>query len=806
VVTTFGDFLRFYRLRAALTQEELAERTGVSVRAISDVERGRARTPQRRTVELLVAGLGLTGEDAAEFAGLARAGRRDRVAPAAGPPGFTGGQCALPPILIELTGREPEQRVLDACAAEADSSAVSQVLLVHGPPGAGKTALAVDAGHRLGARFAHGCLFLDLRGMSADPLTPARAVRALLRGLGVAERDIPAERPDRLALYRSLLRERSVLLVLDDAADEAQVRPLLAGGPGSLVVVTSRRALAGLAARRLSLELLGPAAAVALLGRIAGGDRVAAEPAAAQRVAELCGGIPLALLIAANRLASRPRWTIAHFAHQLDARHRRLSVLIAGDLQVRAAFDVSYRQLRPEVALVFRRLAVAPGAGTSAELVRVVTGLPAAEVAAALAELTDASLLRAGDEPGRHTCHELIRVFARELLEREEDAAGIARVTRRMHDWLLAVATKAALHFDHDRTEVAIAVDGPDPVPDRESAGRWLAAEEGAWREALRAAAGRGAHRQVLDLARAVHWYSDLRGTGGLWREVFQAGAEAARALGDRRAEAEQLNYLSWALYALCGRAREAFGAHERALAAAVGSGDTVTEAWAWYYRAGIERRLTTATAAVAHCRRAVALFEAAGHANGLHLALSLLGVMLHAAGEVAEAVAVHRRSVAHYRRADSQGRAGDAELLSMVLTRLATGLAASGDLPGALGLLAEAESRFARHGAPAGVSRVRYLRGLALAEAGHRDEARAELLCALGEERLSENRVEILSRLAGLSADPAEAREHRVRALAECARYDTPAVRSRAAGLAAALGVELPGPAPVPARSGSNG
>lgn len=796
--TAFGDFLRFYRLRIPMTQEELTERTGISVRSISDMERGRVRNPQRRSAELLVDGLGLTGEEAADFADLARSGRRaapereDEPAPPETPQAAI--VAALPPNLTELTGREAEQRILDDVARAAESSSRLQVAVIHGLPGSGKTALAMDAGHRLTRHFGDGCLFLDLRGMDLEPLTPERAVHRLLRGFGVDERRLPNDPEDRLALYRSLLHDRDVLLILDNAANEAQVRPLLATSPGSMVLVTSRNTMAGLDARhRISLGSLSEDESVELLRVIAGTRRLNTEPDAARRVAQLCGGVPLALLIAGNRLASRAQWTIAHLADQLENERRRLSVLTAGDLQVRAAFELSYHHLTPAVALVFRRLALVPGPDTSVELAAVASGHSADEAEYALEKLAEASLLGFSGTPGRYTSHDLLRVYAMERLETAERTEDVHAAGERVRNWLLTVATKAAQFFDHDRPEVTIAVDGPDPVRDRDSAARWLAREQTHWRGALRAAVARGEHRRILELAEAMHWYSDLRGTGVLWREVFRAGAAAAQALGDVKSAAEQLNYVSWALYALCGEPREALAAHKLAVAAAGEAGDVVTEAWSLYYGSAITRRLGSPREAARIGRRAVELFEQAGYPNGRSLALSLLGSMLHTLGEFDEAVAVQRQSEAHYR--GSAIAAGNDELLSMVLTRLADSLAASGDVTGALGLLDEAEALFRRHDATFGVARVQTLRGRVLSRAGRLEEAEEQLLSALAEERQPETKIEIMAELAELAdagARPEEAHRHRVRALAECSRYETPHARSLARKLATTLGVEV--------------
>ncbi|PPK65272.1 helix-turn-helix domain-containing protein [Actinokineospora auranticolor] len=533
-IAVFGDLLRFHRLRAGLTQEELAERTGVSVRAICDMERGRARNPRLRTAELLASGLGLAGECESEFMGLARSSPR-AVEPPEEVSSHTG-LCALPPVVIEVTGRDRELGELRAQARLAEVGPGVRTVLVSGLPGVGKTALAVEAGHRLAHRFDGGCRFLDLRGVDADPLTPALALHRLLGAFGVEERAIPGDEEDRLALYRSLVRDRAHLLVLDNAAWEGQVRPLLEGGPGSMVLVTSRGTLAGLAARhRLSVEVLSTGPAVELLAVVAGAERVSAEPAAAARVAELCGGMPLALVIAGNRLTSRGRWTIEHLSEQLAGQRRRLSVLTAGDLRVRTAFELSYRHLPADVARVFRGLALVPGSETSVELAAVVSGLSPEVAESALEELADAGLIGTAEVPGRYTHHDLIQVFASEQLDQDEDPVVVARAAVRARAWLLRVAAKAAAWFDPDRDgDDTGPVDGPDPILDRDAAHEWLVDELPNWLGALRAARADGAHREVLESARAVYRYAESRGAGELRREVGQAGAEAARALGAR--------------------------------------------------------------------------------------------------------------------------------------------------------------------------------------------------------------------------------------------------------------------------------
>ncbi|GAA1339221.1 ATP-binding protein [Saccharothrix algeriensis] len=709
---TFGELLRGHRRRAQLTQEELADGSGVSVRAISDMERGRARGPQRRTVEALAAVLALSPDELRALVGAAKEGRvrRQPVAVAA---------CALPPDVADLTGRDRE---LLALAEMSDTTARTSVVVVHGPPGAGKTSLAVRAGYRLGPRFADGCFFFSLRGMDPRPVHPAEVVHRVLLALGV--QDPPGSEAERSDLYRELLRDRRTLLVLDNAADEAQVRPLLATGRGSLVLVTSRQVLAGLeAVARLGLDVLGPAESVDLLGVIAGRSRVASEPAASRRVAELCGRLPLALRIAGNRLAGRPKWTVEHLAGQLADERHRLSALTAGDLQVRAAFELSYRQLGGKAALLFRRLALAPGGSFTPDLAAVAADVDRFTAEDTLEELVDVNLLDTAETPGRYVFHDLIRVFAGERLADEEPDHDEAR--RRVASWLLGTAGTAAGFFGPDaRTAPAELFD------DRRDADAWLTAEASHWLGALRWAAGHGMHREVLDLATAVHWYSDQRGRGDTWVEVFTAGVAAARALGSVRDEAVQLNFLTWTRCVLLGRPEEALALHEEAWRAAVAAGDVKEQAWAVHYRAVSQVRLGDLAAAERSAGRARELFRRAGYALGERISLSCLGVVLHRLHRYEESLEVHRRLLDDVRsgKLDVTPEMTD-EMLGSLLVRTADSLAGLERWPEVLEAATEALRHSVAATAPSSTCDARHLRGLALCRLGDLVAAHAELV-----------------------------------------------------------------------------
>ncbi|MFI6291289.1 helix-turn-helix domain-containing protein [Nonomuraea sp. NPDC050790] len=606
----FGVLLRRLRHAAGLTIEELAHASGVSVRAIGNMERGISQGPQRRIVEALAGALGLTPERAGELAAAARAGR----------PRPVGGGCELPRDMGDFTGREAELRLLAELAAGAREGGPAAVATISGAGGMGKTALAVHAAEHLAARFPDGRLYVDLRGMDAVPTDPSIVLARLLKALGVAEPRIPGDAGERAGQYRSLLRVRRCLVVLDNAAGEAQVRPLLPAAGPAMVLITSRRSLAGLeGVRQIPLGQLPAAQAAELLAEIIGGERAKADPHGLAEVARLCGYLPLAVRIAGNRLQSRPGWSLSQLAARLADQERRLETLAAGDLAVAAAFQLSYRQLSPAGQRVFRRLAPAAGGGFGVPLAAVLAELGPWETEEALEELVELGLLQSPFAE-RYVFHDLVRLFARARLSEQEPIEHQRAARHRMETWLLETAVVAGRWFEPGHGAPPEGWSGLVKLDGPAEAAAWLRAEAEAWLSALRSAARDGEHARVVEVAESMHWFSDQWTRWGHWREVFELSSAAARALGDPRLEAVHLNYLSWALNICDERRHEAERVALAALELAAKAGDERQMGWSLTYAAWAVRDLPgegNLERAVEHATRGADLLRRAGDVEG---------------------------------------------------------------------------------------------------------------------------------------------------------------------------------------------
>lgn len=425
---SFGELLRRYRLALHLTQQALAARAGMTVQAVSLLERGARRRPRRETVGRLSRALRLGPAEADAFVAASAGDRRLAVTAAES----TGAGRTLPRDVASFTGRTAE------LADIVDAVAEGAIAAIDGMPGAGKTAFAIHAAHLLAPRFPDGQIFLGLHAHTAGqrPVTPEDALASLLVISGVRPRLVPAGLDARAAMWRDRLAGRRVLLLLDDAAGHEQVRPLLPGTPGCHVIVTSRRRLTTLEdVRPLTLGTMRPADASALFARLAGiraaeaGDRTVGE------LVDRCGFLPLAIHLVAGRLRSHPTWTVRHMADLLQSAQDRLRELHAGNVAVESAFELSYRNLPVDRQRLFRRLGLHPGRDFDAAGAAALDAADQRETARGLEALHDDHLVEE-TAPGRYRLHDLLRQYARSLAGRDDRRERDAAVHRLLDHYL----------------------------------------------------------------------------------------------------------------------------------------------------------------------------------------------------------------------------------------------------------------------------------------------------------------------------------------------------------------------------------
>ena len=457
----------------------------------------------------------------------------------------------LPPPVAAFAGRDAELARLDAILddPEAGEAAGVTISVITGTAGVGKTALAVHWAHRVAARFSAGQLYVDLCGFDpAGPaLDPGQALRGFFEAFGVPPERVPASLADQVALYRSLLAGQRVLVVLDNARDAGQVRPLLPGSPGCLAVVTSRNHLAGLiaghGAHPLGLDLLTPEGARELLARRAGAGRSAREPDAVDEIIAGCARLPLALTIAAARAATSPRFPLAVFAADLREAGHALDPFGGDDAatDIRAVFSWSYRALNPDTARMFRLLGLHPGPDMTVGAAASLAGIAPDLARALLAELTRGHLL-SERRPGRYAFHDLLRAYATEQArDRDDDGARRAAVNRLLDHWLHTACAAAALldpFFAPDPAEPplpGVALAAPATA---DEALRWFAAEHATIQAAVSLAARTGLAGYAWRLAWALSTFLLRRGCWDYHARACRAALDAARLAGDVAGEA----------------------------------------------------------------------------------------------------------------------------------------------------------------------------------------------------------------------------------------------------------------------------
>jgi len=546
----------------------------------------------------------------------------------------------LPADVYGFAGRAEHLVRLDAVLAGVAAEAPTAVVIsaVSGTAGVGKTALAVHWAHRVAHRFPDGQLYVNLRGF--DPggqvVAPAEAVRGFLDAFEVPPERIPASLDAQAGLYRSLLAGRRVLVVLDNARDAEQARPLLPGTPTALVLVTSRNQLTPLVAadgaHPLTLDLLTHQEAMDLLARRLGGGRVAAEPQAAEEIIASCARLPLALAIAAARAATHPDFPLTTLAAELANAGGRLDALSAGDpaTEVRAVFSWSYTALTPAAARLFRLLGLHPGPDTSAAAAASLAGHSPSAVRPLLTELTRASLL-AEHTPGRYAFHDLLRAYANDLTYTLDPGDQRRAVVGRMLDHYLHTAHTADRLLNPARDPITVALAPPEPgvTPERPAGHRqamaWLTAEHPGLLATVRQAADTGFDTHTWQLAWTLDTFLNRQGHWHDLTATWQAALAAAGRLGDPTAQADAHRRLARA-HTLLGRYQDSHSHLRHALDLYTQTGDHAGQAHTNGNLGVLWERQGRPDQALAHAQQALTQFRNASDPRGQALALNAVG------------------------------------------------------------------------------------------------------------------------------------------------------------------------------------
>ncbi|HYN94891.1 MAG TPA: tetratricopeptide repeat protein, partial [Pilimelia sp.] len=581
----------------------------------------------------------------------------------------------------------------------------AQVAVLSGTAGAGKTALAVHWAHRASARFPDGPLYVNLRGFdaAAAPMSPGEAVRGFLDAFGVTAARVPAGLAAQAALYRSLLAERRVLVVLDNAHDADQVRPLLPGSATCRTVVTSRNALSGLVAvegaQPIGVGLLSVGEARLLLAYRIGPHRLRDEPAAADDIINRCARLPLALAIAAARASARPGTALRLLADELDAAGDGLAAFTGEDAagDARTAFRCSYHHLSAPAATLFRLLGLHPGPDVGTAAAASLAGWPVAAVRPVLMELTGAHLLTE-HRPGRYAAHDLLRAYAIEQARLLDPGTERRSAVHRLLDHYLHAARAAAMLLYPHRDPVTVPAPRPgvtraEPA-DAAAARAWFQAEHPVLTRLVRLAAdGFGTHAWQLAWA-----LGDFLDWCGHWHDLAATQTDAlaaAAALGDRPGEGHARRNLARAFIRL-GRYAGARSLLDEAVVLSAGAGDLIGQAHSRLDLALVEERGGAHRPALQHARRALDLFSAAGHRIGQARALNAVGWYHTLLGDHDEAVTCIERALAlHLVLGNRLGQAATWDSLGFAQHQLGEHGRAAASYGRAVSLFREAGDRF---------------------------------------------------------------------------------------------------------------
>jgi tetratricopeptide (TPR) repeat protein/transcriptional regulator with XRE-family HTH domain len=831
---SFGGLLRQLRAEARLTQEELAAAATVSPRSVSDLERGVNRTAHKETARLLADALGVAEPVHALFVAAARG----RV-PAAEVLAARAGQAprpaavatrALPRDIASFTGRGAElAQLLGATDSLAAAGGVVGIHAIDGMAGIGKTTFAVHAAHRLAPGFPDGQFFLPLHAHTPGqrPVDPADALASLLLTAGVPAAQIPPGPEARAGRWRDQVAGKKILLLLDDAAGHEQVRPLLPGTAGSLVLVTSRRRLAALEdAAVVSLDTLPPDEAAALLVRLAARPGLRARDAAVREITGLCGYLPLAIGMLARQLRHHPAWTPGELAADLAAARDRLALMRAENLSVGAAFGLSYADLTPGQQRLFRRLGLVPGADVDAYAAAALDGTALDAARRGLEGLYDQHLITE-PAPGRYQLHDLLREHARALAASDDPAVRDAAAGRLL-DYYLHTARAASAHipawwsYPQGRPPPGRPPASAPPVSTPRRAAAWLEAEHANLHAAAGYAAATAQPWYALSIAAAMAGFLETRGYWEQGLVLHQAALGAARRAGDQAGTARALMLLS--PMQLMAKDAPAAASATQALQLYRDLGDRAGQAQALTQLGYLHAVADDYPAAAAELRQALELFCDLGHRRGQSDALNTLGqVHLNtgdyraAAAELRQALELSRDTGHQWGHADAlvnlgavQRLAGDypaaattlRQALALgrdlgdrfqqawVLTELAAAQRLTGDYRSAaassqqaLSLFRDLPQRSSENGAAYALNElglVQQLTGDYPAAAASHQQALA--LCRDAGNRLGQaGTLNCLGELASRTADGRQARDHHAQALAIARHLGTPPEEARA-------------------------
>ncbi|QIK62202.1 helix-turn-helix domain-containing protein [Leucobacter viscericola] len=615
-----------------MTIEELAERSEVSPRAISDIERGVRQTPHRRTIAALSRGMKLSPEEASE---LEQKFHMTRVRNTAA----TYDSLPLPRISPEFIGRTDQQ--FEICEALSDDQ-TGAVVVVTGSPGIGKTSLAVRVAHAVEKGFQH-VAFVDLGGLGEVPLSSVEVARRLISGIAPTAIQAPSNQV--LDQLQSVIQDRRVLIILDNADNETQVRPLLPPRGPSAVLVTSRHRLAGLVGvTHVALPPLSTTESVSFLEQVlSSGPHNKTD---LHDLARLCSNVPLALRIAANQVNAFPARTVAHVVARLESTEYRLDTLTAGDLSLAAACQSSYEQLDATTQLVFRRLGLADSAVVSIGIASLLSELPELETRQALDHLAELSLLDPTDVD-KYTVHELLWLFAKNRLEQTDSREDLLRARATTDQRVLESAAIAGSFLSGSKDFIATDwFDAPLFRGDSsQEAIAWLNEERPEWHGAMHRAAAQNEHERLGIALRHLHWFSKVWHYQSPWADLFGLGGYSAEQIGHYPASCLFYGEQLWFLLSEGENHAQADAVANLMDQAAIEADSPGVLAWADYYRARLLLVRGQLTEALIPATRAAETMRAMNESAVALFALQQQAEVLILLGRIEEGLEVLRES-----------------------------------------------------------------------------------------------------------------------------------------------------------------